>query len=253
MQFYNDGIKLWYGTDETPAPQGNQVSRERAEIMVGVSPAHPSNRVIVQYCVDDGTLQTVFGIPTQIEHGSGTQFFRAIFPPFMTGKQVQYRVILYCSGRQVPNIKTAQQFTGAFGLKDPSMSESKPSAPQPAIFTPICPQFHKGSRFPVNLEFLATMWIQLQKPPEIIGNTPEGLKINWYIAGGQIDGPKLNAIVRPEGGDWMTLRSDGIGILGIHVTLETPEGALILTEYSGVFELGEDGYQRFSHILSQFF
>lgn len=85
----------------------------------------------------------------------------------------------------------------------------------------------------------------LNTRPEVIGVTPAGLKVDWFITGGTVAGPKLNARVRAEGGDWMTIRTDGIGVLGIRATLETSDGALIYTTYSGVFDLGEDGYQNF--------
>jgi hypothetical protein len=102
-----------------------------------------------------------------------------------------------------------------------------------------------NSRHPFTLDFLANVNVPLNKTPEIIGVTPEGLKADFFLIGGSVSGPKLNAKVLPEGGDWMTLRPDGIGVLGVRATLETPEGGLIYASYSGVFELGEDGYQNF--------
>ena len=41
------------------------------------------------------------------------------------------------------------------------------------------------------------------------------------------------------GGDWLTLRSDGVGILDVRATLEADDGALIYTSYSG----GDDLYR----------
>jgi Protein of unknown function (DUF3237) len=47
------------------------------------------------------------------------------------------------------------------------------------------------------------------------------------------------------GGDWLTLRTDGMGILDVRATIETQEEALIYVSYTGVGDLGEDGYERF--------
>lgn len=41
------------------------------------------------------------------------------------------------------------------------------------------------------------------------------------------------------------LRTDGVGILDVRATIETHDGALIYAAYSGVIDLGEDGYQKF--------
>ena len=80
---------------------------------------------------------------------------------------------------------------------------------------------------------------------EVIGAVAEGVRINFYVTSGEISGPKLRGKLRPVGGDWLTLRSDGVGILDVRATFETDDGALIYTSYSGVADLGEDGYQRF--------
>jgi len=81
-------------------------------------------------------------------------------------------------------------------------------------------------------------------PPERIGPVPEGIKVNFYVTGGKVEGPKVNGKVLPVGGDWLTIRTDGVGILDVRATMETHDGALIYTAYSGVMDLGKDGYQK---------
>ncbi|MBK5292097.1 MAG: DUF3237 domain-containing protein [Acidobacteriia bacterium] len=56
---------------------------------------------------------------------------------------------------------------------------------------------------------------------------------------------KIHGKVRPAGGDWLTLRTDGVAILDVRATIETHDGALILTTYPGIVDLGEDGYDNF--------
>lgn len=82
-------------------------------------------------------------------------------------------------------------------------------------------------------------------PPEIIGPVAEGIRLNFYVTGGEVSGPKVRGILRPVGGDWLTIRTDGIGILDVRATIETHDHALIHIAYTGIGDLGEDGYQNF--------
>jgi hypothetical protein len=95
------------------------------------------------------------------------------------------------------------------------------------------------------LEHIFSYTAQLQAPPEVIGPTPAGLRVNFYVTGGEVSGPRLSGKLRPVGGDWLTIRPDGIGILDVRATIETDDGALIDVEYTGIGDLGEDGYDRF--------
>ncbi|MDP9437780.1 MAG: DUF3237 domain-containing protein [Actinomycetota bacterium] len=82
-------------------------------------------------------------------------------------------------------------------------------------------------------------------PPEVIGPGPEGIRVNFYVTGGGVTGPKAQGKIKPVGGDWLTVRTDGVGILDVRATIETGDGALIYLSYTGVGDLGEDGYERF--------
>ncbi len=95
------------------------------------------------------------------------------------------------------------------------------------------------------LEHIFTFGATLENPPEVIGPVPEGIRVNFYCLGGEISGPRLQGKCRAVGGDWLTLRTDGIGILDVRTTLESHDGALIAITYSGVADLGKDGYQNF--------
>ena len=46
--------------------------------------------------------------------------------------------------------------------------------------------------------------------PEVIGAVPDDLRINFYVTGGTVTGPKVAGKIRPVGGDWLTLRKDGV-------------------------------------------
>jgi hypothetical protein len=98
--------------------------------------------------------------------------------------------------------------------------------------------------FDYKLEHIFTYNATLD-PPEVIGVVPEGIRINFYVNGGEVSGPKVKGKLRPEGADWLTLQTDGVGILDVRATIETNDGALIYVTYGGMVDLGEDGYQGF--------
>ena len=58
------------------------------------------------------------------------------------------------------------------------------------------------------------------RAPEVIGPIPEGLRLNFYVTGGSFEGPKCKGTILPVGGDWLTIRSDGVGILDVRATHE---------------------------------
>ena len=85
----------------------------------------------------------------------------------------------------------------------------------------------------------------LAHPPEVIGPVPEGIRVNFYSACGEITGARVRGTLRPTGGDWVTVRKDGVAYVDVRTTFETHDGALILVTYQGVVDIGEDGYAKF--------
>jgi hypothetical protein len=82
-------------------------------------------------------------------------------------------------------------------------------------------------------------------PPDVIGPCPSDIRLNFGLTGGEVKGPRLNGRVRPGGGDFATLRSDGVIIVDVRGVLESHDGALIDIAYSGVLDLGPEGYANF--------
>ncbi len=101
----------------------------------------------------------------------------------------------------------------------------------------------KPPRFEVEPELLARAIITIESQ-RIIGPTPDGIRVTWSSTKGRVTGPKLYANL-VQGADWMQIRPDGIGNIDVRAILETDDGAKIMTEYQGILEWGEDGYQRF--------
>ena len=99
--------------------------------------------------------------------------------------------------------------------------------------------------FSYNTEHLFSYAATLQEPFEIIGPVAEGLRINVYVTGGEVTGPKVQGKLLAVGADWLTIRRDGIGVLDVRTTIETHDGALIYMSYNGFGDFGEDGYDKF--------
>lgn len=97
---------------------------------------------------------------------------------------------------------------------------------------------------PYQIEHLFTYRLQLA-PPQAIGPVPGDVRLDFPIVGGQITGPRLQGSVKPGGADFGTLRTDGVFLVGVRGTLESSDGALIEIIYTGVMDLGPDGYEKF--------
>ena len=89
------------------------------------------------------------------------------------------------------------------------------------------------------LEHLCDIHIDLETP-QVIGAAPAGHRQIYIVKGGTVAGPRLKGTVLPGGGDWALMRTDGTVQLDVRATLETADGALIYTTYSGLIILPPD-------------
>lgn len=245
MKFNHQQLSLWYGTDDAPAPLNDViVNRQDVALTVAAQPHSASNSMTIRYRVDDGAERDVRAVLARTDFAAGVDYYTARFPTFWTGKRVSYVPVLRCSGRCVPDIVTADRLPSSFQLENAPVAQRLTNEMAP--FDSDAGWIPPTNRLPYSLEYLASVRIPL-KEPEIVGVTPEGITVNWYWypAQGIVAGPKLNARVRELGGDWMTIRRDGVGVMDVRATLETPEGALLYVSYLGHYELGENGYQDF--------
>ncbi|WP_198648818.1 Tc toxin subunit A, partial [Cyanothece sp. BG0011] len=114
MRIEHEGILLWYGTPDAPAPDNIVSASDKVAITVGVQPVDASNAVEVRYRVNQGKFIT---IPAQfLKNGRGltSQYFRASLPAFEPGDIVEYTAICRCAGRQVPSVDDLGKFTSSF-------------------------------------------------------------------------------------------------------------------------------------------
>lgn len=79
---------------------------------------------------------------------------------------------------------------------------------------------------------------------EVIGVVPGGLQMIAYFTGGEVTGPKVQGSLHAVGGDWFTIRQDGVGLVDVRTTIETHDGALIYVHYTGVADMGADAYNQ---------
>jgi Protein of unknown function (DUF3237) len=238
MEYTSQGLKLWYGTADAPAPLDDVIQPRRGNmVVVGVHPADPLNAVMVEYRVDHGPIRALRAVKFKKDFLRNAEYFRAQLPDFWKGNRVAYLPVATSAHRRTPSLQCAKALSSSFRLADqcanvPSQSQTTTNSQEDPI------------KF--SLDYLYTARVPL-KSPEVIGVTPEGIMVDWYWypAEGMVKGPKLNGKVRRIGGDWMTIRRDGIGLMDVKAVIETQDAALILVEYSGYFDLGKNGYNDF--------
>lgn len=235
MKATHDGLTLWYGTPDAPAPPEEGASRSGLSLTVATRPPNPLNGVSVTYRVDGGIVRTVPAGETWTDYASDVQYFRAAFPTFTNGSAVEYAPVLTCGGRQAPSPSTARSYSSRFQLS------SHPPAPAAAPSL-RSPGGQVGQRFLPEFEFIASVTTRIANQKDVIGETPEGIQINYYLAGGEICGPRINGVDLPRGGDLLTVRRDGIAVLSVRCVYMLDDGVPIGALIPGWIDLGPDGY-----------
>ncbi|WP_169054266.1 DUF3237 domain-containing protein [Nitratireductor sp. XY-223] len=80
----------------------------------------------------------------------------------------------------------------------------------------------------LNYRYLGSAQAELESPPVLIGS-----RIIVNVLGGTFEGPEMSGKILHSGGDWLSVRPDGSMAIDVRSTLETDDGALIFTWYSG--------------------
>jgi hypothetical protein len=238
VAFAHDGLESWYATLDAPAPDGTTEQRQGVSVTIGVRPAHPSNAVGVRYRVDGRGVETVSAPLVANDFPARTQYFRATFPTFWSGETVEYLPVVSCEGRRAPDPATASTFPSAFRLSTSSPASPGDRAPESPRASP--------SVYAPRLEHLAHVRVALAREPELIGETPAGYVVNWPPESGTLDGPAFRATVIVGGEHQTIVRTDGVGLLSVSVTVRTSDGALIALDYSGTVDYGQDWAARLS-------
>ncbi len=238
MKFSSQGLTLWYGGPDTPGPPDENASRTDLSVTLAAKPPSPANTASLRYRVDGGTTQTVSAYRVRTDSVRQVDYFCARLPPFPTGDVVEYAPKVSCVGRQVP----APSHDGSY----PSRFTLAPVAPKPltAHDTQRFSSQSPAQLYSPYLEFLAAFSSQYSTHADVIGETPEGLRLNYYLDGGTIVGPRINGQVLPRGGDSLAIRGDGVAIISVRATFQTTDGALIGGDIDGILDLGSDAQAR---------
>jgi type VI secretion system Hcp family effector len=131
MRFSNDGLTMWYGTADAPAPAGwvrAKGQSAQVSVTVGVQPPSSSNSVQITYRVNGGSPTSVTAVLLMHDVHQQAQYFQAKLPAFASGDKVDYLVICRSPGNQVPGAPEAGQFTACFQVI-PSNVPEPPGAP----------------------------------------------------------------------------------------------------------------------------
>ena len=239
MKLTHDGLSVWYGTPDAPAP-GDEgiVPREGASLVVGVHPANPTNAVLVRYRVDRGAVRTVPGRELRSDYDRKDQYFLVSFPPFAVGDLVEYSVVLSCGGRQVPEPQIADRLSSTFRLapKEPA-GEAAARSSASGRASPV------GRRFDPGLGFVVTVALTFE-PPQFIGETAAGMRINFFVREGTVRGDAgISGKVLEGASDHLTVRRDGMGVIRILGNIMMDDGGKLDFESGGYVDLGPDGYR----------
>jgi hypothetical protein len=232
-EYTANGLTLRWGVpDLVAAAQG--LARE---IVVGVRPAHPSNVIKAIYTVNGGAARIARGYRMCTAARAGEEELFAIhLPPQPDGASLAFVPVLSCSGREADPRRGGLPFTP---LVKPPVSSATGEAPPIGRVAPS-----HTALFAFEPEFLFRVTAPVYRDENPVGETPDGLRMVFALrGGGHVDGPALTGEILHRGGDWMRIRTDGVGVAEIHALIKPVGGGVVLTEYSGLVDFGPDGYR----------
>src|ERR1700722_12632315 len=119
MRLSQQGVSLWCGTPDAPAPSGPVSAGADTSITVGLQPHDAHASVTGLYRGKHGNPQM---LPAQPVHagGSGSQYFRAHLSGFKPGDKVEYVPIYRSGARQIPSNEEAEKYVASFTMGAPA-------------------------------------------------------------------------------------------------------------------------------------
>lgn len=100
------------------------------------------------------------------------------------------------------------------------------------------------SEYEIKLEPLCEV-VGYVTAPIPVGPSSWGTRLIFPVVEGTITGPKINGKVRPFGGDWGLIRADNCFELDVRVVIDTDDGAIIHTYYTGIVDMTKEQVDRF--------
>jgi hypothetical protein len=212
---------------DLPLPSGVFPPGNRPVVFVGAQPRHPGNAVLVEVRGEDCPGQFLRVVPEAVR--GEAEWFRAVLPCVGAGRSMAYRVELVRGGQLLASLPSDGSWLTVTGDRAAAPVRVEQRAPE----TPY---------WAYELQYFGSVTVVFRQ--EIIGETPDGYHINFFIESGRVVGPRIEAVIRAEGADWLWIRRDGIAVIDVRATWETADGALISYRSGGVIELGPDGYTK---------
>src|SRR4051794_18681064 len=147
MRFENDGMALWYGTPDAPAPldtvsAATGSNQANVDLTIAVQPASASNSVFVRFSINGGPPQTITAAFVQHDVFQKAQYFTVTFPTLQVADKVDYIAVCQCPGRQVPDKEQAGQLVSWFVIV-PTASASKPQLTSSKTRSEVAPSAAK--------------------------------------------------------------------------------------------------------------
>jgi hypothetical protein len=235
MQRARDGSLLWWGDTDTPVPAAVMSPGAPAAVTVAVSPMRPGHAVAVEYRVNGGQVRQAMALPMP-RADDRARLFRALLPGQPDGL-VEFLPVLRFAGQPISSHLTESLEPPHYRVSRGGVAAETSDAP-PASTA----ELERKPRWDWHARFLWSGTITIYK--EVVGDLPDGLRINWHFVDGRFAGPEHEGIVLPGAADWMRIRQDGIGVVNVTECLQMRTGARLYCSYGGVFDLGPDGYAR---------
>ncbi len=236
MQHARDGSVMWWGTTDAPGPPRIAPPGVPAPVTVAVSPVRPGHVVTLDYRVNGGPIRQATATPEPRAHDTNVRMFRATLPG-QTGGLVEFLPVLRLAGQAIsPRLSESAEGLQYQVGRVPGPVEAQPAEAFPGVAPGGEP------RWAWHTTFLGALKVTLRK--EVVGPTPDGLRIDWHVTEGHFVGPGFAAVVLPGGADWMRIRQDGVGVVNVTACLETRQHVRIFASYAGFLDFGPDGYAR---------
>jgi len=107
----------------------------------------------------------------------------------------------------------------------------------------VSPLVTQMDRFAPGVRFLAAVGVTFA-PIQSIGETPDGVRFDFLVREGTVDGPALRGKVTAGSSDHMIIRPDGIGEIRVRAAIVAHDGARFEIDERGTIDFGEDGYKK---------
>jgi Protein of unknown function (DUF3237) len=229
----SDGSALWWGGPDLPALPAGVAPDVPVVVKAAVAPVRPGHTLIVEHRVNGGPVRQIVATTEPRRHDANTRVFSATLPG-QTGGLVEFLPVLCFAGQPISPRLSEWADHPRYQVR--SIASTGETPRQAASSVVGAPRWNWSSRF------LGACTIALQK--DVVGDTPDGLRIIWRFTEARFTGPILEGAYLPGAADWMHIRPDGVAIVQVRGCVETPRGARIYTSYEGYLELGREGYAR---------